>query len=178
MGPYYSIVVWETFVEGGGKGWSTIWGVWVSGWSSGGLNWLSSDHHGDGNVVVVGGVLGLVSVLLSDGLEGVVTNDLSEGLEGDGVDLIKSVGWGDLEGKSSLLIDWDGDGLGVGVEDLGVRLGGHGGKGVLEVNLSLGSSLDLGESSRDELGGRLGGGGTVDQSSDSKGDYASHIYVK
>ena len=147
------------------------------GWGSGGLNWLSSDHHGDGNVVVVGGVLGLVSVLLSDGLEGIVTNDLSEGLEGDGVDFIEGIGWGDLEGKSSLLIDWDGDGLGVGVEDLGIGLGGHGGEGVLEMNLSGGSSSGHGEGLGDEHGGRLGGSGTVDKGSDSKGDYASHIYV-
>ena len=157
---------------------STVWRVWVGGWGSSGLDWLSLDHHGDGNVVVVGGVLGLVSVLLSDGLEGIVTNDLSEGLESDGVDLIEGIGWGDLEGKSSLLIDWDGDGLGVGIENLGIRLGGHGGEGVLEVNLGGGTGLGHSKSLGDELGGGLGGSSRVDLSSDSKGDYASHIYVK
>merc|ERR1719454_2549470 len=86
----------------------------------GGLDWLSLDHHGDGNVVVVRGVLGLGSVLLSDGLEGIVTNNLSERLEGDGVNAIEGVGWGNLEGESSLLINWDGDQLGVRGEDLGI----------------------------------------------------------
>jgi len=123
---YCSVVIWESLVEGGSKVWCTVWGIWVSSWSGSSFSWLSSDHHGDGDVVVVGDVLSLVSVLLSDGLEGVVSDDLSERLKGDGVNLIKNVGWGNLEGKSSLLVNWDGDSLGVGLENLSVTLGGHG----------------------------------------------------
>ena len=113
-------------------------------WGGGGFDWLSLDHHGDGNVVVVGGVLGLGSVLLSDGLEGVITDNLSERFKGDGVNAIEGVGWGDLEGKSSLLINWDGNELGVGSEDFGigefgVSKGLHGGG---EVSMSFGSNLD------------------------------------
>ena len=135
----------------------TVWRVWVGGWGSSGLDWLSLDHHGDGNVVVVGGVLGLGSVLLSDGLEGIVTNDLSEGLEGDGVDFIESIGWGDLEGKSSLLINWDGNELGVGSEDFGIgELGSSKGlHGVGEVLVGLGSSFELGHGLGDEGHGVL-----------------------
>ena len=84
------------------------------------------DHHGDGNVVVVAGVLGLSSGLLSDGLEGVVTNNLSERLEGDGVNGIEGIGWGDLKGEGSLLINWDIDVLGVSGEDLGIISCGEG----------------------------------------------------
>jgi len=86
-----SIVVWEALVEGGGKGRSV-----TSGWgrsSSAGLDWLSLDHHRDGNIVVVRGVLLFVSLLSSDGVEGVVSNDLSEGLESDALDLIQGIGW-------------------------------------------------------------------------------------
>jgi hypothetical protein len=105
------------------------------------------DHHGDGNVVVVAGVLGLSSGLLSDGLEGVVTNNLSERLEGDGVNGIEGIGWADLKGEGSLLINWDIDVLGVSSEDLSIgELGlGHGGHGVLEVHSSGGSSLNVKE---------------------------------
>jgi len=83
-----SIVVWEALVEGGGKG------CGMSGsWGSGGLDWLSLDHHRDSNIVVVRGVLLFVSLLSSDGVEGVVSNDLSEGLESDALDLIQGMGW-------------------------------------------------------------------------------------
>ena len=173
-----SVIVWESLVECGGKRSNAIWGVWVSEWCWCKFKWLSLDHHGHGNVVVVRWVLDFVSILLSNGLEGIVTNDLSECLQGDAVNDIKGVGWGHFQSKSSLLIDWDGDGLGVGIENLGIRLGGHGGEGVLEVNLGGGTGLGHSKSLGDELGGGLGGSSRVDLSSDSKGDYASHIYVK
>ena len=89
----------------------SVWVVNIELWWCCGILWLSSDEHGDGNIVVVGDVFSLISLLLSNGLEGVVSNDLSEGLEGDGLNVIKFVGWGNLEGKSSLLINWDGNKL-------------------------------------------------------------------
>jgi len=73
-----TIIVGESLVEGLGERLLSI--IWVLGGSSGLLVWGSLDHHGDGDVVVVGWVLLLVSIVLSDGVEGVVTNDLSKGL--------------------------------------------------------------------------------------------------
>ena len=67
-----SVIIWESLIEGGSKAWCTIWGVWVSCWGSGGLGWSSSDHHGDGDVIVVRGILGFISVLSSDGVEGII----------------------------------------------------------------------------------------------------------
>ena len=132
------------------------------GWGSGGLNWLSLDHHGDGNVVVVRGVLGLVSLLSSDGLESVVSDNLSEGLEGHTLDLIQAIGWGNLNGHGELLINWDGNQLGVSLKSggivhhsntgVGVRVGSlESGKGVVQKSLgSVSGSTHL-ESSGDEL---------------------------
>jgi len=122
-----SIIVWETFIEGLGKGFSTV--VWVSGWSSSSLWWDSLDHHGDSDVVVIGNILLLVSVSLQDGVEGVVTNNLSETLKSDGFNGIEVVGWGNLEGDSFNLINWDINVLGLLIE------------------LILGSSLGVEESS-------------------------------
>ena len=98
--PIFSVIIWESLVEGAGKSLGTVWSIWVGSWSGSSLDWLSLDHHGDGDVIVVGGVLGLGSVLLSDGLEGIVTNNLSERLEGNGVNAIKGVGWGTLRARA------------------------------------------------------------------------------
>ena len=111
-----AIVVWETLIERLSESLSSI--IWVVKWWSGGGLWDSLDHHGDGDVVVVGEILGLVSVLLEDGVEGVVTNNLSERFKSDGFDVIKSVGWRNVESNSFNFIDWDGDVLGELVEIL------------------------------------------------------------
>ena len=109
-----TIIVWEALIEGLSKGLGSIEWV-VKWWSSGGL-WDSLDHHGDSDVVVVGEILGLISVLLEDGVEGIVTNDLSERLESNGLDVIKGVSWRDLKSDGFDLIDWDINELGELVE--------------------------------------------------------------
>jgi len=146
--PIFSVIIWESLVEGAGKSLGTVWSIWVGSWSGSSLDWLSLDHHGDGDVIVVGGVLGLGSVLLSDGLEGIVTNNLSERLEGNGVNAIEGVGWGNLKGKSSLLVNWDGNELGVGSEDFSIgELGSvEGSHSVGEMSVGSRSSLNLGHS--------------------------------
>ena len=78
-----SVIIWESLIECGGKTWSAIGSVWVSErcWSK--FKWFSLDHHGHGNIVIVGWVLDFVSILLSNRLEGVISDDLSESLQGD-----------------------------------------------------------------------------------------------
>jgi len=118
-----AIIIWETLIEGFSKSLGAIERI-VKWWSSGGL-WDSLDHHGDGDVVVVGEVLGFVSILLEDGVEGVITNNLSEGLKSNGLDVIESIGWGNLQGDGLDLIDWDINHLGEFIEViLGLSLGG------------------------------------------------------
>lgn len=56
------IVIGEALVESGSEGRSSVVGVLLG--SRGGLLGNSLDHHGDSNVVVVGGVLLLVSSFL------------------------------------------------------------------------------------------------------------------
>jgi len=73
----------------------------------GNILWDSSDHHADGNIVVVRLIFLLISILLEDGVEGVVSDDLSETFEGNRFDVVEVVGWGDMEGNSFNLIDWD-----------------------------------------------------------------------
>jgi len=74
--------------------------------------WDSSDHHADGNVVVVRLIFFLISVLLEDGVEGVVSDDLSETFEGNRLNVVEVVGWGDIESDGFDLIDWNIDILG------------------------------------------------------------------
>ena len=69
--------------------------------------WDSSDHHANGNIVVVRSVLLLISVFLQDGVEGVVSDNLSETFEGNRLDVVEVVGWGDIKGNGFDLIDWD-----------------------------------------------------------------------
>ena len=117
-----SIIIWETFIEGGCKAWCTIWSVWVSSWSSGGFGGSSSDHHWDGNVIVVTSVFGFVSILSSDGVEGIISDNLSEWFKSNWVNFIKSIGWWNLKSKCSLLINWNVNDLGVGLKDFGIGL--------------------------------------------------------
>ena len=160
-----SVIIWESLVERGGKRRSAIWGVWVSEWCWCKFKWLSLDHHGNGNIVVVGWILDLVSILLSDGLESVVSDDLSEGLKSDAVNDIESVGWGNLEGEGSLLIDWNRNELGVTIINLGIGLTTESGGGVLQVLVGSRSSLNLGHSLSNKIGSGSGGGGLSDHSS-------------
>jgi hypothetical protein len=106
-----SIIIRETFIKGGGKG-DTSWVIWIVGWWVSDVLWDSSDHHADGNVVVVRLIFFLISVLLEDGVEGVVSDDLSETFEGNRFDVVEVVGWGDIESDGFDLIDWDIDVLG------------------------------------------------------------------
>ena len=123
----FSVIVLESLVKSGGERRSTVWVVWVSCWSWGEFEWLSLNHHGDGNVVVVGWILNFSSISFSNGLKGVVSNDLSEGLEGNAVNNIERIGWGNLQGKSSLLIDWNRNELRVCLEGSGIIFGKSGG---------------------------------------------------
>jgi len=66
---------------------------------------LASDHHGDGDVVVVGGVLLFISVLLEDRVESIVPDDLPEGLQSNGLHVIESVGGAHLHSNSLHLVD-------------------------------------------------------------------------
>jgi hypothetical protein len=106
-----SIIIRETFIKGGGKG-DTSWVIWIVSWWVSDVLWDSSDHHADGNIVVVRLIFFLISVLLEDGVEGVVSDDLSETFEGNRLDVVKVVGWGDIESDGFDLIDWDIDVLG------------------------------------------------------------------
>lgn len=151
-----SVVIWESLVERGGEGWSAIWGVWVSHWSWGKFKWLSLNHHRDGNIVVIGWVLDFVSILLSNGFERVIADDLSEGLQGNAVNNIERIGWGNLKGKSSLLIDWNRNELRVGLKSSSI-VTSEGSSSVAKMLVGLRSNLNLGHSLSYKLGGALRG---------------------
>jgi hypothetical protein len=73
----------------------------------------TSDHHADGNVIMIIGVLNFISILAEDGRKGIITNHLSESLEGDRVNDI-SVEVRVASNMNSLnLINWDHEGLRV-----------------------------------------------------------------
>ena len=101
-----SIIVWETFIKGGCKG-DSSWVIWIMNWWVSNILWDSSDHHRDGDVVVVRLIFLLISVFLQDRVEGIVTNNLSETFEGNRFDMVEIVGWGNLKSNSFNLIDWD-----------------------------------------------------------------------
>jgi len=111
IGGIIAIIIRETFIEGGGKG-DTIWVIWIVSWWVSNIFWDSSDHHGDGDIVVVGSIFLLISISFSNGVEGVITNNLSETFEGNRLDVIEIVGWANVKGDSFDLIDWDIDVLG------------------------------------------------------------------
>jgi hypothetical protein len=100
-----SIIIRETFIESGSEWNSSV--VWVSDWWVSNILWDSSDHHGDGDIVVVRSVLLLISISFSNGVEGVITNNLSERFEGNRLDVIKIVGWANVNGNWFDLINWD-----------------------------------------------------------------------
>jgi len=152
-----SVIIRESLVECGGKRRSAIWGIRVSRGSWGKLEWFSLDHHGDGDIVVIGWVLDFVSILLSNGFECVITDDLSEGLEGDAVNNIEGIGWGNLEGKSSLLIDWNRNELRMSLVSGGIAVSRNSGSGVAKMFMGGRSNLDLGHSFSNEFGGTLRG---------------------
>jgi len=101
-----TIIIRETFIESRGEG-NTSWVIWIVSWWVSNIFWDSSDHHADGNIVVVRLVFLLISVFLQDGVEGVVTDDLSETFEGNRFDVVEIVGWRDSDGNWFNLIDWD-----------------------------------------------------------------------
>jgi len=106
-----TIIIWESLIERLGKSNLSI--IRVLEWWSGGSLWDSLDHHGDSDVIVVSDILLFISVLLEDGVESVVSNNLSEGFKSDRFDVVKSIGWGDLEGNGLSFINWDIESLGV-----------------------------------------------------------------
>ena len=118
------------------EGLSTI--IWVVKWWGGGGLWDSLDHHGDGDVVVVGEILSLISILLQDGVEGVIPNNLSERLKSNRFDVIKAIGWRNLKSNSFNFIDWNINQLGELIE--GVTIGSLG----LDEGVSLWSSMSWG----------------------------------
>ena len=77
------VVVWEAFVESGGQMRNVSWNCSIELWSR-----QSSNHHADGDVIVIIWILGLVSIFIKNRFEGIITDDLSEGFEGYGVDNI------------------------------------------------------------------------------------------
>jgi len=105
----------------------------------------SLDHHGDGDVVVLGRVLLLISVLLEDGVEGVVADHLSEGLEGHRLDIIESVGGRHLDSDGLNLINGHLSDLGSSIEVVsssGLGVGEVAGSGSLGEVLSSGVHLE------------------------------------
>jgi hypothetical protein len=100
-----SIIIREALIDDLGKGLASIEGLgWWWGVSS---LWVSLNHHGHGDVVVVGHVLGLLSGSVEDGVEGVVTNNLSEALEGNGLNGVKAIKGIYREVNGLNLINWD-----------------------------------------------------------------------
>jgi len=116
-----SIIIREALIDDLGKSLTSIEGLgWW--WGMGGL-WVSLDHDGHGDVVVIGHILGLLSLSVKDRVEGVVTNNLSEGLEGNGLDGVKAEKGVNGEVNGLDLINWDvNEGSSAG-ESVGVNLG-------------------------------------------------------
>lgn len=98
------VIIWESLIELGDEGGIA---VSIAGWGLLGGELVSLDHHGNGDVVVICWVLGLISVLLEDGVEGIVTNHLSERLEGDGLNVIEVILWGAGDADGLHLVNWD-----------------------------------------------------------------------
>jgi len=109
-----SIIIREAFIESFGQSLGAI--IWISEWCWSLLLWNSLDHHANGDVVVVRWIFLLISILFQNGVEGVVSNNLSETLKSNRLNSIEMVGWGNLEGNSLNLIDWDVNWHGVGIE--------------------------------------------------------------
>ena len=109
-----SIVIRETLIESLGQSLLSI--VWIlEGWW-GLIFWNSLDHHADSDVVVIGWIFLLISVLLQDGVEGIVSNNLSETLKSNRLNSVEVVSWGNLQSDGLNLINWDIDWHGVSVE--------------------------------------------------------------
>ena len=80
--------------------WDSSWNGSIELWS-----WQSSNHHADGDVIVIIWILGLVSIFIKNRFEGIITDNLSEGFESNRLDIILSEGWGDLDSDGLNLID-------------------------------------------------------------------------
>lgn len=135
-----SIIVRETLVELGGDELTTVplvEDLSTTGWRN------TSDHHGDGDVIVVIRILDLISILSEDRSKGIVANNLSESLEGDGVnDIPVEVGIaGDMDSVN--LIDGDHERLRVlhhvGAGQLHSR--GSPDRGTISVNINVRNNL-------------------------------------
>jgi len=102
-----SVIIWETFIEG-----LVQWLSFKSGWFVFlSFLWVSLDHHGNSNIVVISWVLGLGSILLENGIESIVTNNFSESLKSNWLDVIQFISWGSFDSNSGNFINWDLDQL-------------------------------------------------------------------
>jgi hypothetical protein len=135
-----SIIIRETLIELGGEELTTI--PLVEDLSTSGRR-NSSDHHGDGDVVVIIRVLNLVSILAEDGGESIITDNFSESLEGDAINDI-SVEFGvaiDVDGVN--LINRDHERLTISDHVSGRQV--HGGsspdRGTISIDIDIGNNL-------------------------------------
>jgi len=135
-----SIIIRETLIELGGEELTTV--PLVEDLSTSGRR-NSSNHHGDGDVVMVIGILNLVSILAEDGSEGIITNNLSESLKGDAINDV-SVEFGvAIDVDSVNLINRDHERLTIGNHISGRQI--HGGSspdgGTVSININIGNNL-------------------------------------
>jgi len=134
-----SIIIREALVELGSNELTTVplvKNLSASWWGD------TSNHHGDGDVIMVIRVLNLISIFSEDGSEGVVTNNLSESLEGDRVNDI-SVEVRVASNVDGLnLINWDHERLRVlhhiGGRELHSRSSSNG--GTIGINVDVGNN--------------------------------------
>jgi len=113
----------------------------------------SSNHHGDGDVVMVIGILNLVSVLAEDRGKGIVANNLSESLKSDAINDI-SVEFGvaiDVDGVN--LINWDHEWLSISNHISRRQIHGAGSPdgGAISINVDIGNDLVEGVLARSML---------------------------
>jgi len=113
----------------------------------------SSNHHGDGDVVVVIGILDLVSVLAEDRGKGIVTNNLSESLKSDAINDI-SVEFGVAVDVDSVnLINGDHEWLSIGnhISRRQIHGAGSADGGAISINVNIGNDLVEGVLARSML---------------------------
>ena len=138
---HISVIIWESFIKLRSQRGRTLGSVWISLRSWCKFKWFSLDHHWNGDIIVVGWVFDLISILLSDWFKSVITNDFSEGLEGHTINNIKGIGRWNLQGKSSLLIDWYRHQLWVSVINFSIGL--EGGKTIAEMDVGSTTGFNL-----------------------------------
>jgi len=135
-----SIIIRETLIELGGKELTTV--PLVEDLSTSGRR-NSSDHHGDGDVVMVIGILNLISILAEDGSKSIVTNNFSESLKSNAINDV-SVEFGvAIDVDSVNLINGDHEGLTIGnhISRRQVHGAGSTDGGTISININVGDDL-------------------------------------